>query len=144
MEEIRFNLRISALLRNSSVLSFITLFLSLTDAGENAFGRGRRVARLDSPTEEPVQTITLSKNVKVRFVTLALQNGGLELQFREVEIYNGPLLGNNIASLVAVNVFFLNTSLFNYSFKYIIVDNSPLENLKTDSTLSTSLWLEFQ
>ncbi|PFX18078.1 EGF-like module-containing mucin-like hormone receptor-like 1 [Stylophora pistillata] len=64
----------------------------LIDSGENAFGRGRRVARLDSPTEEPVQTITLSKNVKVRFVTLALQNGGLELQFREVEIYNGPLL----------------------------------------------------
>ncbi|XP_066028062.1 latent-transforming growth factor beta-binding protein 1-like [Pocillopora verrucosa] len=61
-------------------------------AGENAFGKGRHVASLDSPTREPVQTIILRKNIKARFVTLALSNKRLELQFREVEIYNGPLL----------------------------------------------------
>ena len=84
----------------------IRLFLSLTDAGENAFGKGRHVATLDSPTREPVQTIILRKNIKARFVTLALSNKRLELQFREVEIYNGPLLGNNRASLVAIDLCF--------------------------------------
>lgn len=86
----------------------IRLFLSLTDAGENAFGKGRHVASLDSPTKEPVQTITLRKNIKARFITLALSNKRLELQFREVEIYNGPLLGNNRVFLVAIDLCFKN------------------------------------
>ena len=86
----------------------IRLFLSLTDAGENAFGKGHHVASLDSPTKEPVQTITLRKNIKARFITLALSNKRLELQFREVEIYNGPLLGNNRVFLVAIDLCFKN------------------------------------
>ena len=53
------------------------------------------MASLDSPTTEPVQTIILPKNTKARFVTLAIQRKDVELMFREVEIYNGPLLGNN-------------------------------------------------
>ncbi|XP_022802531.1 fibulin-1-like [Stylophora pistillata] len=64
----------------------------MIDAGEDAFGKGRLVASLDSPTKERVQTIILQKNILARFVTLALQNEGQELRFREVEIYNGPLL----------------------------------------------------
>ena len=86
----------------------IRLFLSLIDAGENAFGKGHHVASLDSPTKEPVQTITLRKNIKARFITLALSNKRLELQFREVEIYNGPLLGNNRVFLVAIDLCFKN------------------------------------
>lgn len=62
------------------------------DAGEDSFGKGRHVASLVSPTKEPVQTMILPKNIIARFVTLALQNEGLELQYREVKIYNGPLL----------------------------------------------------
>ena len=91
----------------------IRLLLSLTDDGENAFGKGRHVASLDSPNEEPVQTIILQKNITARFVTLALHKERLELQFREVEIYNGPLLGNDIASLVAINLCFFKTHLLN-------------------------------
>ena len=90
----------------------IRLLLSLTDDGENAFGKGRHVASLDSPNEEPVQTIILQKNIAARFVTLALHKERLELQFREVEIYNGPLLGNNRASLVAIDLCFFKTYLF--------------------------------
>jgi len=66
----------------------------LTDDGENGFGEGKYVAKLDNPTKETVQTITLPKDTKARFVTLDLKRKNAILKFREVEIYNGPLLGN--------------------------------------------------
>ena len=56
-------------------------------------GDGDEVGSLDSPTAEPVQTIILSKDTRKRIVSLFLEK---ELEFREVEIYNGPLLGNDI------------------------------------------------
>ena len=57
---------------------------------------GTEVASLDSPTAEPVQTIILSKDTRKRIVSLFLEKFPAKLQFREVEIYNGPLLGNDI------------------------------------------------
>ena len=59
------------------------------------FGKGRVVASLDYPTEESVQTITLPKDTKARYVTLELKRENPILKFREVEVYNGPLLGNS-------------------------------------------------
>jgi len=67
----------------------------LTDVGEDSFGEGESVARLNNPTEESVQTITLPEVTKARFVTLDLRISHDILKFREVEIYNGPLLGNS-------------------------------------------------
>ena len=59
-------------------------------------GDGAKVGSLDSPTAEPVQTIILSKDTRKRIVSLFLEKFPAKLQFREVEIYNGPLLGNDI------------------------------------------------
>ena len=59
-------------------------------------GDGVEVGSLDSPTAEPVQTIILSKDTRKRIVSLFLEKYPAKLQFREVEIYNGPLLGNDI------------------------------------------------
>jgi len=67
----------------------------LTDVSENGFGEGKIVATLDNPTRDPVQTLTLPKDTKARFVTLDLERRNAILKFREVEIYNGPLLGNS-------------------------------------------------
>lgn len=67
----------------------------MTDVGENGFGKGNRVASLDNPTKESVQTITLPKDTKARFVTLELKRRNAILKFREVEIYNRPLPGNS-------------------------------------------------
>ncbi|RMX59041.1 hypothetical protein pdam_00009968, partial [Pocillopora damicornis] len=53
---------------------------------------GAKVGSLDSPTAEPVQTIILSKDTRKRIVSLFLEKFPAKLQFREVEIYNGPLL----------------------------------------------------
>ena len=62
----------------------------------HGFGKGNVVASLDYPTQESVQTITLPKDTKARYVTLDLfSQNNLYLKFREVEIYNGPLLGNS-------------------------------------------------
>jgi len=66
----------------------------LTDASENGFGKGKSVATLDNPTKDSVQTITLPKDTKARFVTLDLKRRNAILKFREVEIYNGSL-GNS-------------------------------------------------
>lgn len=66
-----------------------------TEAGGSVFNKGNRVASLDNPTKEPVQTITLPNDTKARFVTLELKRKNAILKFREVEIYNGPLLGNS-------------------------------------------------
>ena len=79
----------------------------LTDAGKNnlhegnsigslydGFGKGNVIASLENPTKESVQTITLPKDTKARYVTLELANA--ILRFREVEVYNGPLLGNSL------------------------------------------------
>ncbi|KAL9970891.1 hypothetical protein ACROYT_G023346 [Oculina patagonica] len=64
------------------------------DAG---FNKGKKVASLDNPTKEPVQTITLPEDTKARYVTIELKDRGTwaELKFREVEIYNGPFLDVN-------------------------------------------------
>ena len=67
----------------------------LTDVGEDSFGEGKSVATLDNPTKDSVQAITLPKDTKARFVTLDLKRRNVLLKFREVEIYNGPLLGNS-------------------------------------------------
>jgi len=65
-----------------------------TDVGGKGFGEGSEIASLANPTKESVQTITLRKDTKARFVTLDLKRRNAILKFREVEIYNGPL-GNS-------------------------------------------------
>ncbi|XP_078374553.1 uncharacterized protein LOC144658099 isoform X3 [Oculina patagonica] len=64
------------------------------DAG---FNKGKSVASLKNPTQEPVQTLTLPKDTKARYVTIELKklHTSSKLDFREVEIYNGPLLDVN-------------------------------------------------
>ena len=59
----------------------------------DGFGKGNVVASLDYPTQESVQTIILPKDTKARYVTLDLIKENRILKFREVEVYNGPLLG---------------------------------------------------
>ena len=59
------------------------------------FNKGNVIASLDYPTKESVQTITLPKDTKARYVTLELKRANAILKFREVEVYNGPLLGNS-------------------------------------------------
>lgn len=67
----------------------------MTDDGKKGFGIGEEVARLANPTKESVQTITLPKDIKARFVTLFFYRNYANLKFREVEIYNGELQGNS-------------------------------------------------
>ena len=67
----------------------------LTDMFKNRFTDGKRVANLENPTNEFVQTITLPKDTKARFVTLDLGERHASFKFREVEIYNEQLLGNS-------------------------------------------------
>lgn len=62
---------------------------------DDKFGVGTNVAQLYNPTKEPVQTITLSEKAKARFVTLLLHRKFAYIRFREVEIYDGPLVGNS-------------------------------------------------
>ncbi|XP_078374588.1 uncharacterized protein LOC144658123 [Oculina patagonica] len=64
------------------------------DAG---FNEGKYLSFFRNPTKEPVQTITLPKDTKARYVTIELwrQHDRAVLNFREVEIYNGPLLDVN-------------------------------------------------
>ena len=66
-----------------------------TDAGGSVFSKGNRVASLDNPTKEPVQIIMLPNDTKARFVRLEMKRKNAILKFREVEIFNGPLLGNS-------------------------------------------------
>ena len=47
---------------------------------------------LTHPTKDGVQTITLPEKTTGRTVSLLLP-GKKEMSFREVEVYNGPLLG---------------------------------------------------
>ena len=55
---------------------------------------GKLVATLKRPTNAIVQNITLPKSTKGRVVTLQLPAGQeREVRFREVEVYNGELLG---------------------------------------------------
>jgi len=54
--------------------------------------KNRLVAKC-KPTDEPVQVITLEKKTWTRFVTLMLNRKKSILSFREVEVYNGPLIG---------------------------------------------------
>ena len=61
----------------------------------DGFGKGNVIASLDNPTKESVQTITLPKDTKARYVTLEMKMAKDILKFREVEVYNGPLLGNS-------------------------------------------------
>lgn len=58
-------------------------------------GSRHEVARLKHPSKEPVQTITLPKNTKGEIFEFVLDRGKktTKLKFREVEIYNGPLIG---------------------------------------------------
>lgn len=56
---------------------------------------GTEVASLDSPTAEPVQTMIVSKDTRTKLVTIKMYVAH-RLAFREVEIYNGPLLGKDI------------------------------------------------
>lgn len=58
-------------------------------------GDGAKVGSLDSPTAEPVQTMIVSKDTRTKLVTIKMYVAH-RLAFREVEIYNGPLLGKDI------------------------------------------------
>ena len=69
--------------------------LIVADSGKNGFGKGKKVASLKHPDKESVQTITLPQDTKARYVTLELNGRKAMLKFREVEVYNGPLLGNS-------------------------------------------------
>ena len=58
---------------------------------------GKLVATLNHPTNARVQNITLPKSTKGRVITLQLPAGQeRELRFREVEVYNGELLGKRL------------------------------------------------
>ena len=67
-------------------------------------GKGKRVAVLDNPTKEQVQTITLPKNTKAQSVTLMIERKTANLKFREVEIYSGPLQGNRFKLVISETV----------------------------------------
>ena len=56
--------------------------------------KGKLVFTLTHPTKDGVQTITLPKKTTGRTVSLLLP-GKKEMSFREVEVYNGPLLGKH-------------------------------------------------
>lgn len=74
---------------------FTRLSLAGGSGEHDGFGVGTEVHQLVDPTEESVQIITLPKGIKARFVTLRLHGNYANLKFREVEIYNGPLVGNS-------------------------------------------------
>ena len=56
--------------------------------------KGKVVFTLTYPTKDSVQTITLPEKTTGRTVSLLLP-GKKEMRFREVEVYNGPLLGKH-------------------------------------------------
>ncbi|XP_078374598.1 uncharacterized protein LOC144658130 isoform X2 [Oculina patagonica] len=65
------------------------------------FNKGGIVARLDDPTKEIVQTMTLPTGTTARYVTLERKSHLLMLQ--EVEIYNGALIDVNECDNPRVN-----------------------------------------
>ena len=80
----------------SVILIFFIYLLGVADSGKNGFGKGKKVASLKTPDKESVQTITLPQDTKARYVTLELNRRSAILKFREIEIYNGPLLGKSV------------------------------------------------
>ena len=80
---------------------FVLVFPFFSDASKLKDGNaptGKVVFNLNHPRNDRVQNMTLPKRTRGRIVSLRLP-GKKELRFREVEVYNGALLGMIFTSI---------------------------------------------
>ena len=100
--------------------------------GDKRYGEGKLVAKITKSSKSSglVSLLQLPKNTEGRFVTLRLPGIEKKLEFRELEVYNGPLIGvMQMRSCVPILLSIIYQSIYNLSIHHINIGNTFLRSL---------------